>query len=438
MKVSLPLIALLALSLGNSTSAQETSKPFIGADEDPRPPKELPPGFQKKPAKSQPLIIRMMIHKVPSGMLVALPIIDTNPNKGTTMGVMPIYVVQPSDKNIEHIFAPSLTYNPTFRVEATMRYYWYPNERANYFVRAAVSGNQNQDIIGQMEDLDFLGRGLALSARLAFDVDGSKRFFGIGADTPESAETNFTRKTIGYYARLGIPIFEESSWKFNFAHALAGERIATGVFNSIPTIEARFPKDSPSHFHQNSRFQLFIDYDTRDSAVTTSAGSYVKFLIENAQKKLGSEFAFQTYGIDARHFRDWGDDAYGKTAARFHYQQLQGNAPFYLMPALGGKKTLRAYGEGRYIDRGLWVGTVEQRFTLFEATVSGTTVEMEMAPFFGIGSVFSTPKRLATRYFRPAYGVAFRAIARPQVVGSIDLGYGQEGASVFMDINYSF
>ncbi|MCH7885879.1 MAG: hypothetical protein IIC01_11610 [Planctomycetes bacterium] len=182
MKSSTPLIALLALSLAAASSAQGTSKPFIGANEDPRPPKQLPPGFQKKPGKNQPLILRMMLHEVPNGMLVALPIIDTNPNKGTTMGVMPIYVVLPSHKNIAHIFAPSLTYNPTFRIEATMRYYWYPNERANYFVRAAVSGNQNQDFIGQMEDLDFLGRGLALSARLAFDVDGSKRFFGVGPE----------------------------------------------------------------------------------------------------------------------------------------------------------------------------------------------------------------------------------------------------------------
>jgi len=289
-----------------------------------------------------------------------------------------------------------------------------------------------------MEDLDFLGRGLALSARVAFDVDGSKRFFGVGPDTHETQETNFTRKTIGYFARIGIPIFEESNWKFNIAHAMAGERVATGVFDSIPTIESKFPEHAPGNFHQNSRFQFFVDYDTRDSAVTTSRGSYLKFLIENAQKKIGSEYAFQTYAIDARHFRGWSQDRFGKTAMRFNYQQLQGNAPFYLMPTLGGKDSLRAYGAGRFIDRGMWVTTVEQRITVFDASVTGVTVEMEIAPFFGLGSVFSTPKRIASRYMRPAYGIAFRAIARPQVVGSVDLGFGQEGANVFMDINYSF
>jgi len=437
-KGRLPLASLLALALAAHAFAQPTAKPFVGGGKDPRPPKELPESLQKKPEKSQPLAVRMMIHQVPNGMFIALPIVDTDPNKGTTYGVMPIYVVQPASRRIEHILAPSLTFNPTFKTEATMRYYWYPNDKANYFVRAALSGNQNQDVIGEMEDLDFLGRGLALSARLAFDVDGSKRFFGVGPDTHESQETNFTRKTIGYFCRLGIPIFEESDWKFNFAHYMAGERIAPGVFDTLPSIETRFPAFSPTHFHQDSRFQLFVDFDTRDSAVTTSKGSYLKFLIENAQKELGSEFVFQRYGIDLRRFQPWENRRFGTTAARFKYEQLLGKAPFYLLSTLGGKETLRAYGEGRYIDRGMGVATVEQRLTVYDATVTGVTVELEVAPFFGVGTVFSTPGRVASRYLRPAYGVALRAVARPQVVGSIDLGFGQEGPSVFMDINYSF
>jgi hypothetical protein len=429
---------LLSLAIAVSASADTKQSPFIGSDEEVRPPKELPPALQQKPEKTQPWIVRMMIHEVPMGMFIGLPIVDTNPNKGTTYGFMPIYVVQPASKRIEHILAPSITYNPTFKAEATMRYYWYPSERANYFVRAAVSGNQNQDVIGEMEDLDFLGRGIALSARVAFDVDGSKRFFGIGPDSHESHETNFTRKTVGYYARFGIPIFKDSHWKFNFSHALAGERIAPGVIESIATIQSRFPENAPTHFHQDSRFQLFMDYDTRDSAITTSRGTYLKFLIENAQTELGSEFAFQRYGMDARGFLPWEDRRFGTTAARFRYEQLQGKAPFYLLSSLGGKETLRAYGEGRFIDRGMWVSTVEQRFTVFDATVTDVTVEMEIAPFFGLGTVFSTPGRISSRYMRPAYGVAFRAVTRPQVVGSIDLGFGQEGPSVFMDINYSF
>jgi hypothetical protein len=36
------------------------------------------------------------------------------------------------------------------------------------------------------------------------------------------------------------------------------------------------------------------------------------------------------------------------------------------------------------------------------------------------------------------FGTSLRAVAKPQVVGSLDFGVGREGLAVFMDINYSF
>jgi len=35
-------------------------------------------------------------------------------------------------------------------------------------------------------------------------------------------------------------------------------------------------------------------------------------------------------------------------------------------------------------------------------------------------------------------GVGFRGIARPSVVGYVDIGYGSDGAAVFTGINYPF
>jgi len=55
----------------------------------------------------------------------------------------------------------------------------------------------------------------------------------------------------------------------------------------------------------------------------------------------------------------------------------------------------------------------------------------------GVGTVFDSPEDSQSKYLHPVVGTAFRAIAPPQVVGSIDLGFGQEGAAIFMDVNYS-
>ena len=81
---------------------------------------------------------------------------------------------------------------------------------------------------------------------------------------------------------------------------------------------------------------------------------------------------------------------------------------------------------------------VEQRFKVFESKMGGVTTEFQLAPFVGAGTVFDNPGRAAARYVRPVVGGAVRAVAKPQVVGSIDVGVGREGVAVFMDINYSF
>jgi hypothetical protein len=75
---------------------------------------------------------------------------------------------------------------------------------------------------------------------------------------------------------------------------------------------------------------------------------------------------------------------------------------------------------------------------MYEARTAGVTTEIQVAPFVGLGSVFDTPQESTAKTVRPVFGAAVRAVARPQVVGSVDFGVGREGLSVFTDINYSF
>ena len=105
---------------------------------------------------------------------------------------------------------------------------------------------------------------------------------------------------------------------------------------------------------------------------------------------------------------------------------------------MGGKYSLRAYGDGRYADRGTATLNVEDRIKLYEAKTAGVTTEIQIAPFVGLGEVFDNPQVAAAKYARPVVGSAIRAVVRPQVVGSVDFGVGREGLSVFTDINYSF
>src|SRR5437016_6135398 len=81
-----------------------------------KPQRKIPPGVSQQaasPSPQTPALLRWMLHPLDRGMLISLPIIDTNPNRGVTVGVMPIWVLKQKSggERIEQIFAPSLTHN---------------------------------------------------------------------------------------------------------------------------------------------------------------------------------------------------------------------------------------------------------------------------------------------------------------------------------------
>jgi len=81
---------------------------------------------------------------------------------------------------------------------------------------------------------------------------------------------------------------------------------------------------------------------------------------------------------------------------------------------------------------------MEQRCRLMAMRVGGVTTSFWLDPFVAVGTVFPDPASMQAKYFRPVYGFALRAVGRPQIVGSADFGYGQEGLKIFLDINYAY
>ncbi|MBI4424152.1 MAG: BamA/TamA family outer membrane protein [Elusimicrobia bacterium] len=402
------------------------------------PPTSIPRGMQQ-PKEGQPWPIRLMIAPLRRGMFIRLPIIDTDPNRGVTYGVMPIWVLQEAGGDrIEHIWAPSLTYNETFKATPTFRYYHYPTPDADLMLRASISQVKDREVMGEYHDRNFQGFDYEVGLKAQYDVNGSRRFFGVGPDAPASAESNYVSDVIQLQTLFGLPLVRDYGWIGKVSHHIAGVSISDGPVSRIPDISRIFPGAAPVHRHQSSNFRLSLDYDTRDHDVTTGNGSFVGVFGETSQRGIGSEYVFQRYGLDLRHFHPWSRAAKQVTVGNLKFQQVSGDPPFWLLPQLGGKYVHRGYGEGRFVDRGMVTAQLEHRYTFYSVKVAGVTTEFEAAPFCGVGTVFHAPASASARYARPVVGGAVRAVARPQVVGSVDFGVGQEGVTAFMDINYSF
>ena len=427
-------LASAAMALAPLLHAQATN---------PVPELELVPSraMPKVPPKEEvPLALRWLLHPLKRGMMLNLPVVDTDPNRGVTYGVMPIWVLREKDGDrIEQIHAPSLTYNHDFGPTPTYRYYYYPQTDAALVLRGAVAKFEHEVLV-QYDDSSFKDTEIDLSLRAQWNRDAGQRFFGRGPNSSKYHETNYTEEYIQYLASVGAPITPGSHWRAHISDWFTADKISDGPLKGLPAFSATFPKSSVAASGREGIhvLRLTVDYDTRDQALTTSRGAFLQTFAGFSAKDLGSEEDFSRYGLDARYFFPWNEEHKTVTAAQVRFEQLLGNAPFWLQSRMGGKYALRAYGDGRYTDRGILVGNVEQRITFYKAKMADVWTEFELAPFVGLGNVFDHPGAMLSRYSRPVVGTAVRAVARPQVVGSIDFGVGQEGVAVFMDINYSF
>lgn len=392
------------------------------------------------PKDETPKALRWMLAPLDRGMFVRLPIVDSDPNRGVTYGVMPIIVLQgKNDERIEQIHAPSLTYNKIFKLSPTYRYYYYPQEDASFMARASRAKYEHETML-QYEDHSFWGTNYDVFGRAQEAADSGQHFFGLGPDSPKSAETNYKQQYWLVRWAVGVPFAAEGHARVRVSQRYQTSRLTNGPTPGLPGFDATFPAQFSERAQQTNETRLSLEYDTRDHTVTTSRGLFGNVFAEKAIRGYLSAYEYDRTGIDLRAFRPLEKHPDHVLAAQLYYEQVLGPTPppFWLLPSLGGKYSLRAYGEGRYVERGVAAVNVEERFKVYEARASGVTTEIQVAPFAGVGEAFEHPGRAGVRYARPVVGTAFRAVAKPQVVGSVDVGIGREGVSIFTDINYSF
>jgi len=404
------------------------------------PKRAFPQAVRQAPKKDDtPLILRWMIKPLRRGMWIRLPIMDTDPNRGITVGVMPIWVLQgENDDRIREIHAPSLTYNKNFAVTPTYRYYFYPQEDAALIARGSI-GKYENEILGQYEDGSFRGSEFDLFLRAQHNVDAGQRFFGFGPDSSRLGEANYRETLFQTRVSVGHPLRTGSKWRARLSNHLQASKFTNGPIPNLRGFEAMYPTLASAGRQQTNEWRANIGYDSRDHGVTTSKGEYLDLFAEKSIRHFASMYDYNRWGADGRVFLPWKSDPSRVFAIQTRVEQITGSTPpFWLQSRLGGKYGLRAYGDGRFVARGLAVVNAEQRFSVYEAKMAGVTTEFQIAPFIGAGTVFDSPEKMHRRFIRPVIGTGVRAVAKPQVVGSVDIGVGQEGLAAFMDINYSF
>lgn len=375
--------------------------------------------------------------------LIPVPEVATDPNGGTTVGVLPVVLFTDHKDQIRNILAPDINWNTTLGAGGNFRYLAYPSEDTNWYVVAGGS----QDIARQV-DLDYqTGRThrnwWSFEGRFYFEEDPTNRFFGVGNDSSLGNETNFTDEKVFGQVSLGLNLTENLQIQYMLRPEWV--RIHDGAFNSLPQVWQIFPNQKGLDGGSVNLNQIMVQYDTRDSVDIPRHGGLYRIYGGIVDRSLGSSFSYTQFGYDLHQYLSVSKRITFAGHMFMEYEPAGNEIPFWAQARLGGEpslmtdqQTLRGYGAGRFVDNNLFVANLEMRTRVFSANLFGTRGTLEIAPFAETGRVAHSLDYDPVSAMHPVGGVGFRGIAEPFVVGYVDIGYGGEGTAIFSGINYPF
>ena len=374
---------------------------------------------------------------------IPVPEIGQDPDSGTTVGILPVWLVTDDEHRIRRIIAPDILYNPNFGAGFHGRIFDYPSEDKQW----SLEGGLKQRVEREFDAEYTLGRERqqrwSFTGSAVYDRNGAPRFFGIGNNTPQRNETNYTGQQEILQAQLGYNITR--LWQVLYTARWRSFDVQSGTLDKIPSIEEKYPnvRGLGTNYEQLNR--LSIIYDSRDSSTAPRHGmKWVAYGGVASRSGIFNASLYSEAGIDGRVFWPVNPQTIIASHVALHYLPSLHRLPFWALSSLGGGQTdiggeqpLRGFGDGRFYDRNSFSATVEVRRTAFEFDAM-SHVEIEVAPFVDVGDVFHDGASFPVKALHKVGGVGFRGIARPSVVGYVDVGYGSDGTAVFTGINYPF
>lgn len=216
-------------------------------------------------------------------------------------------------------------------------------------------------------------------------------------------------------------------------------RVDDGIVDSLPKAKTSFAVLPGMEGANIFGHKLTVRYDTRDKQLISTRGTYINASVElnqNLQHAESNRWVRTT--LDARHLISHYDDRLVFVARALVDRVSSSRTPFYERPTLGGETSLRGFGQSRFIGNAAVLVNFEERIPVRQQKVFDYLVDLEVAPFLDIGRVMRVlaPRHLGNFQINP--GVGLRLLAKPNVVGRMDIAYGRDGANLYLGLDYPF
>lgn len=267
--------------------------------------------------------------------------------------------------------------------------------------------------------LDLKDGRLALGARFGWRQATEVGFFGLGQETTRGDRANFGFDQTWAGAEA---TFRPGSWlrtDARLAYEAFSQSPGAGRHPSIETVHtpATAPGlgEDPGYIHASVGAAI----DTRPSAGYARSGRLVGVTLHNYDDRRG-DLGFSRLEVDAvQHIpikrETWVVSLHGNLDTT-----LDGGAPYFLMPSVGGGDSLRGYSSFRFRDRHSLLMQGELRWI-------PNRYGLDMAVFYDAGMVAPDRSGLSLHNLETNVGIGMRLHSLVATPVRIDLAHGREG-----------
>lgn len=250
-----------------------------------------------------------------------------------------------------------------------------------------------------------------------------ERFFGLGPDPPLGDRVSYRLRDADYDVALtGRP----RPWLkagVDAGYLVVGLRPGTDA--RFPSIEQRFSDLIPAGLHAQPDYlhsTVFVEASSLDTPGNPRAGGRYTVSIGRYMTMAGPEASFNQVRGEAMHLFPFVDKRRVialRGLVSIARPDAGGEMPFYLMPSLGGSRTLRGFDELRFRDRNLLLLGAEYRWEIFAG--------LDMALFIDAGKVTHAIGDLDLAGLKVSPGIGFRFNTLHGIIATFDIAQSSDG-----------
>lgn len=369
--------------------------------------------------------------------VIPVPSVSTTRNDGNDVGlILPILVTDP-DGELKYLMAPMLIRNSIVGTRGAFNFFQYePGGRQIQFI-GSFTEKIERKLVFSYTDPAFSNGRYFLQFGGSFFKNATSRFFGVGQDSVEGNETNYTAREIRANWRFGV--YANEVTQISLGQRVRDVQLQRGATNLPFTAERFGTVDGVRGESIIVGHRATFYYDTRNNLVTPTDGMAITAYAELNQNVRNSEHpVYSRYELDIKKLFP-SESKRAILVVRANLQATIGTqVPFFEQSSLGGQNNLRGFGVDRYIDKHLLAVSIEERIHIARTRLAGVMADFELAPFLDTGQVFGNFKDVSVKDYRLTPGLGIRGIVRPNVVGRLDYGFSREGGAIFAGLDFPY